>query len=1083
MHPVVWFLPLLLCVSCAPKPAMPTEGVPTTPDEKPHRPAGLRLVASIGHKPEAVAMSPDQQWVATVGKGQWGVGGTDTSLVKLWEVATGRLADEWIVEVQFPGDIWFDESSDRLAVSSYDGVIVLDVVSGEILPTLFEDAKEAVFDDSWSVALVEESDGSVSLAELPSETTRASLGTDGALYLNMGNGLVATTTSNDKSTIFRTDGTEVFTFDGVVLGLTEQYVIGMNRYSRGMLYGHDGTVKFERDEFYGDWMGSHSRGRIRSSVVARGGYIVRRTEAVSFLEFEKKRPRWTWPATDHPLVVAAQNRPGEHNRHHVADIDYNAGADALIVAVDSDVYVLDAQTGRERQVFNTISSDLLEVAVSPDGAQLSLSKGTFGWVQLDLERGGVQVRDDVYSERSIFADTRILAAGDHGRWTVANRAAIRDGEQDGDVAVAADSRAVARVNRPEGILRVEPPGQEAWEVSVDNPHAVSIAPDGARVAVARGVPKAGESNDKATTGTIDVFEVGRATPLWSVRLTEVYLWDTPDFSLDWSPDGQRLVVGEPGIHGAKLFDGQSGARVASYDREHMGVSDAAFHPDGSVIAISTGMQGVLLIWNPDTGDITELPGHADNSNSVVYSPDGDWLYSAGRDGALRVWDTANYTERATAYIEGEDWIFLDHETGRFDGSEGGMAYLHYVDGLDTLPLSSLFAEYYTPRLMASVLLPGTGTEAENPPIPVRAIQEVAKPPEVTFVSPPTQVMSKADLALTVRVSEGGAGIADVLLYHNGKAVGSSLRGLNVVPKDDVYIFNVSLLPGLNHFEATAFNGERVESKRAKIVVEREEVNASAALYIVAVGINEYKNSTYNLNYGKPDAEAFVKAIQVQGKGIFSAVHVQKLIDAGATRQSIFSALDSVAAEARPQDAFLFYYAGHGVMSAPEDSANASYFLVPSDVTRLHGQHELLLEKGVSAAELTARTGQIGALKQLIVLDACQSAGALEAFSMRGAAEEKAILQLSRSAGVTVLAAAGSEQFAAELDALGHGLFTHALLEGIAGRADAGDGKITVRELEAFVNDEVPALTEKYRGAAQYPNSFSRGQDFPIAIGD
>ena len=65
--------------------------------------------------------------------------------------------------------------------------------------------------------------------------------------------------------------------------------------------------------------------------------------------------------------------------------------------------------------------------------------------------------------------------------------------------------------------------------------------------------------------------------------------------------------------------------------------------------------------------------------------------------------------------------------------------------------------------------------------------------------------------------------------------------------------------------------------------------------------------------------------------------------------------------------------------------------------------------------------------------------------------------------------------------LGHGVFTYALIQGLNGEADNGDGKITVKELDAYLNDKVPELTEKFRGKRQDANSNSAGQDFPIVI--
>ena len=107
---------------------------------------------------------------------------------------------------------------------------------------------------------------------------------------------------------------------------------------------------------------------------------------------------------------------------------------------------------------------------------------------------------------------------------------------------------------------------------------------------------------------------------------------------------------------------------------------------------------------------------------------------------------------------------------------------------------------------------------------------------------------------------------------------------------------------------------------------------------------------------------------------------------------------------------------------------------------------------------------------------------METFARRGAAEQKAISQLARSAGIIVLASSGTKQYASEFQELGHGLFTYALLQAISGKADGGnppDGKITVKEVESYINDQVPELSRRYRGALQYPNSYAVGNDFPL----
>jgi uncharacterized caspase-like protein len=208
------------------------------------------------------------------------------------------------------------------------------------------------------------------------------------------------------------------------------------------------------------------------------------------------------------------------------------------------------------------------------------------------------------------------------------------------------------------------------------------------------------------------------------------------------------------------------------------------------------------------------------------------------------------------------------------------------------------------------------------------------------------------------------------------------------------------------------------------------------------------------------------------------VNTHSLFDSAALKPAIIATLQKVAAAAGPKDVFLFYYAGHGVMSG---EAQPKFYLVPHEVTQMHGADEKLAASALSSAELQEWSRQIPAQKQLFILDACQSAGALGNVAVRGAAEQKAIAQLARSSGTHWLTAAGSEQFATEFEQLGHGAFTYVLLEGLNGRADSGDGRVSVRELSAFLDSEVPEVTQKHKGTPQFPASYSFGQDFPISL--
>ncbi|MBK8661156.1 MAG: hypothetical protein IPN18_04870 [Ignavibacteriales bacterium] len=90
--------------------------------------------------------------------------------------------------------------------------------------------------------------------------------------------------------------------------------------------------------------------------------------------------------------------------------------------------------------------------------------------------------------------------------------------------------------------------------------------------------------------------------------------------------------------------------------------------------------------------------------------------------------------------------------------------------------------------------------------------------------------------------------------------------------------------------------------------------------------------------------------------------------------------------------------------------------------------------------------KIKAQKQLILIDACQSGKALENFAMRGPQSEKAIIDLSKSRGLYIMAASEADQTAKEVNDLGHGVFTYSLIEGLKCAADffEKDGIINVK---------------------------------------
>jgi len=173
---------------------------------------------------------------------------------------------------------------------------------------------------------------------------------------------------------------------------------------------------------------------------------------------------------------------------------------------------------------------------------------------------------------------------------------------------------------------------------------------------------------------------------------------------------------------------------------------------------------------------------------------------------------------------------------------------------------------------------------------------------------------------------------------------------------------------------------------------------------------------------------------------------------------------------------MFYYAGHGVIN----NSNKEFYLVPNDVTDLKNVDAALEANGISAKLLQEYAINIQAQKQLFILDACQSAGAFTTLMTNNANQQKTIAVVARSTGTHWMAASGSQQFANEFAALGHGAFTYVLLQALKGEA-ANNKMITVNGLKNFLEMQVPALMKKYNGTQQVPASYGFGNDFPVEL--
>ena len=558
---------------------------------------------------------------------------------------------------------------------------------------------------------------------------------------------------------------------------------------------------------------------------------------------------------------------------------------------------------------------------------------------------------------------------------------------------------------------------------------------------------------------------------------------------DFSIDGQNMVTSS--WDGAvKVWNLLTGMLIAKHTAHDGQVYTVAVHPTKNLV-VSGGADAAIVVWDPASNSVlAKLNGHSTAVTNVQFMNNGALLVSMSVDGVMKVWDMTNFELLYTRIQMGQNEWLSTSAYGQFDGSAEALKWVNYVRGNQVMNIERLFETYYTPGLIRTIMQgelkqkdQGAAPDINADGLPELQIALASANKRAVLLDADSVYNSTSEtVTIKVLIGKHDVPLDEIRIYNNQKLVMNESLEENIVFRsgEKAHLFELKLSNGLNQISAQVVNQNRVSSEESNVVVEYKGKPQETELYVLAIGINKYKNPAYNLDYAVNDSKDFIKAIEKGADSLFVAVHTYSVLDNKADKSTILATVDEIKAKIGPEDVFLFYYAGHGVMSN-EEKGDAEFFIVTHDLTNLYDSPKVVREKALSATELMQISMEVAAEKQLFILDACHSGGAVESFAVRGGEREKALAQLARNTGTFFLTAAQDAQFANEVGKLNHGLFTYALLELLEGNVNNGDKKITVNELKSYAEERVPELTETYHGSPQYPTGYSFGRDFPIVI--
>lgn len=250
-----------------------------------------------------------------------------------------------------------------------------------------------------------------------------------------------------------------------------------------------------------------------------------------------------------------------------------------------------------------------------------------------------------------------------------------------------------------------------------------------------------------------------------------------------------------------------------------------------------------------------------------------------------------------------------------------------------------------------------------------------------------------------------------------------------------------------------------EDRGVKLEAAGSPPSPEGQAWSVVVGINEFdEEDVIPLSYAVADARAFFEEITrpdglVKPSQAFLHISGVKEPDGmlyPPTRKAIMKSIKFVAEKAAPEDLVLIYFSSHGFL----DPKTRHSYIMPEN-----GDLDLLEEEAIPVAWLQNQLGedQCQARRRILIVDACRNKttrgtkGVTLSEASAGLVEE-----LRQAKGLVTLFSCGPGEVSYEDNKVGHGVFTHYILEGLRGQARNTAGLVTATGLALFVREQVVA---------------------------
>ncbi|MGA7385533.1 MAG: caspase family protein [Methylocella sp.] len=479
---------------------------------------------------------------------------------------------------------------------------------------------------------------------------------------------------------------------------------------------------------------------------------------------------------------------------------------------------------------------------------------------------------------------------------------------------------------------------------------------------------------------------------------------------------------------------------------------------------------------------------------VNVTADGRLVIVAIGDGTVRWLRITDGKELLALFIhpDGKRWVAWTPQ-GYYDASLGadeliGWHVNHGYDHVpDFYPVAQFRARFYRPDVIRRVLqTPDLDVEEA-----VRAAdQEAGRPmtkgaPVRSLLTPVVEINDPKDPAAVDRTDIQIGYSVRLPSPDDSLRVEVKVDSAKVTADDRRLIDTGGTRAGILHLtiprrdskvSVIAYNGNGASVPASVHVQWRGPgTDPKLTLYVLAIGISNYKDKKVQLHFAAKDAEDFVALAIAQAGGLYEKVvtHPPKgsLRDGEATRDAILDELDWIMkAVTNTNDVAMVFLSGHGITTP-----DRHYRFLPYDYDS--GRVE---RTTISDSELQDYLTKIGG-KKIFFFDTCYSGAVLTGKTTGTQPDVDKFANDLKAAenGIVVFTSSTGNELSLERDEWNNGAFAKAVVEGLHGAAARPEiPVIMISDLEGYVSRRVKDLT----GGSQRPMMAmpKTVEDFPVA---